>query len=123
MSKIISIQQSKCQVLALDKLAIGSIRSPGNYDIRLLLEPIDDILQNWDGHKNALGFSLQRSLWEQFIDRLEIEIGNIVCVDTQDNEPLVIDAELPHAYIAPVAYQGHEEKRDMMQIYISYTYV
>ena len=83
------------------ELVIGSIRSPGNYDIRLLLEPIDDILQNWDGHKNALGFSLQRSLWEQFIDRLEIEIGNIVCVDTQDNEPLAIDAELPHAYIAP----------------------
>jgi single-stranded-DNA-specific exonuclease len=83
------------------ELAIGSIRSPGNYDIRLLLEPIDDILQNWGGHKNALGFSLQRSLWEQFIDRLEIEICNIDCVDTQDDEPLVIDAELPNADIAP----------------------
>jgi single-stranded-DNA-specific exonuclease RecJ len=83
------------------ELAIGSIRSPGNYDIRLLLEPIDDILQNWGGHKNALGFSLQRSLWEQFIDRLEIEICNIVSVDTQDHEPLAIDAELPHSYIAP----------------------
>jgi single-stranded-DNA-specific exonuclease len=82
------------------EIAIGSIRSPGNYDIRLLLEPIDDILLAYGGHINALGFSLQVSLWEQFIDRLEIEIGNIHCADMPD-EVLVVDAELPKAYIAP----------------------
>ena len=81
-------------------VVIGSIRSLGNYDIRLLLEPIDDILLNWGGHKNALGFSLHRSLWEQFIDRLEIEICNIQCVSISD-ESLTVDAELPHDYIAP----------------------
>jgi len=83
------------------EIAIGSIRSPGNYDIRLLLEPIDDILLNWGGHTNALGFSLQHSLWEQFIDRLEIEVCNIDCVNTFDNEPIIVDAELPHSYITP----------------------
>ena len=82
------------------EIAIGSIRSPGNYDIRLLLEPIDDILLAYGGHTNALGFSLQMSLWEQFIDRLEIEIGNIQCSDMPE-EVLIVDAELPKAYITP----------------------
>ena len=85
-------------------IAIGSIRSPGNYDIRLLLEPADDILLNWGGHTDALGFSLRRSLWEQFTDRLEIEVGYIRCIDMADSEPLSIDAELPHAYITPDIY-------------------
>jgi single-stranded-DNA-specific exonuclease len=82
------------------EIAIGSIRSPGNYDIRLLLEPIDDILLAYGGHTNALGFSLPMSLWGQFIDRLEIEVGNIHCSDMPD-EVLVVDAELPKAYITP----------------------
>jgi single-stranded-DNA-specific exonuclease len=76
------------------EIVIGSIRSPGNYDIRLLLEPIDDILLNWGGHTNALGFSLHRSLWEQFIDRLEIEICFIRCMDTPDNEQLIVNGKL-----------------------------
>jgi single-stranded-DNA-specific exonuclease len=84
-----------------NEIVIGSIRSPGNYDIRLLLEPVDDILLNWGGHANALGFSLQRSLWEQFTDRLEIEVSFIACTDSPDSEPLTVDAELPRAYIAP----------------------
>jgi single-stranded-DNA-specific exonuclease len=82
------------------ELVIGSIRSPGNYDIRLLLEPMDDILLNYGGHTNALGFSLLRPLWEQFIDRLEIEVGFIHSNDVPD-EVIAIDAELPHAYITP----------------------
>ena len=84
-----------------NEIAIGSIRSTGNYDIRLLIEPIDDILLNWGGHKNALGFSLDRSLWEQFIDRLEIEICYIPCVYTPENEPVIIDAEISPSNITP----------------------
>jgi single-stranded-DNA-specific exonuclease len=82
-------------------IAIGSIRSPGNYDIRLLLEPLEDILLNYGGHENALGFSLERSLWEQFFDRLEIEVETISCKDISDNEEITVDAELPHSYITP----------------------
>ena len=82
-------------------IAIGSIRSPGNYNIRLLLKPLDDILLNWGGHANALGFSLRRSLWEQFIDRLEIEVCYIDCVEAAGGEPIIVDAELPRSYIAP----------------------
>jgi single-stranded-DNA-specific exonuclease len=81
------------------EIIIGSIRSPGNYDIRLLLEPIEDILLNWGGHTNALGFSLSRSLWEQFIDRLEIEVCYIDCADLSANEGIIVDAELPKSYI------------------------
>jgi single-stranded-DNA-specific exonuclease len=82
------------------ELVIGSIRSPGNYDIRLLLEPVSDILLNYGGHTNALGFSLLKSLWSQFIDRLEIEAGFIFSNSIPD-EAIAIDAELPHACLTP----------------------
>jgi single-stranded-DNA-specific exonuclease RecJ len=82
-------------------LAIGSIRSPGNYDIRLLLEPLDDIILNYGGHKDALGFSMERSSWEQYVDRLEIEMETIHLKEKPADDSLIIDAELPHRYIAP----------------------
>jgi len=83
-----------------DELAIGSIRSPGNYDIRLLIEPLEDIILNYGGHENALGFSMERSLWEQFYDRLEIEVDYISCNEIPQKET-IIDAELPHSYMTP----------------------
>jgi single-stranded-DNA-specific exonuclease RecJ len=84
-----------------ENLAIGSIRSPGNYDIRLLLEPLNDIILNYGGHEDALGFSMERSLWEQYLDRLEIEIETIKLTEIPDKEAVEIDVELPHEYIAP----------------------
>jgi len=89
-------------VVHLDKnLAIGSIRSPGNYDIRLLLEPLDDLILNYGGHTDALGFKMERSLFDQFLDRLEIEIESILSIIIPNEKPVEIDAELPHEYIAP----------------------
>jgi single-stranded-DNA-specific exonuclease RecJ len=84
-----------------ESLAIGSIRSPGNYDIRLLLEPLDDIILNYGGHEGALGFSIERALWEQYLDRLEIEIESIRLNEIADKDTVEIDAELPHKYISP----------------------
>jgi len=84
-----------------ENLAIGSIRSPGNYDIRLLLEPLNDVILNYGGHEGALGFSMERSLWEQYLDRLEIEIESIKPVEIPDKETATVDAVLPHEYIAP----------------------
>ena len=84
-----------------ENLAIGSIRSPGNYDIRLLLEPLNDIILNYGGHEDALGFSMERSLWEQYLDRLEIEIESIKPTEIPDKEIAEVDAELPHEYISP----------------------
>jgi len=81
--------------------AIGSIRSPGNYDIRLLLEPMSDMILNYGGHEGALGFSCERALWEQYLDRLEIEIESIQSSILPDEESVEIDAELPHNYISP----------------------
>jgi single-stranded-DNA-specific exonuclease RecJ len=100
-NRLIDYYHIPAMVVHLGKdLVIGSIRSPGNYDIRLLLEPMDDILLNYGGHVNALGFSLIRSLWSQFIDRLEIETGFILSNSIPD-EVIAIDAELPHAYLTP----------------------
>ena len=44
--------------------------------------------------------SMLRQLWDQLIDRLEIEVGFIRSDDMPD-EVIAIDAELPHEYIAP----------------------
>ena len=84
-----------------ENLAIGSIRTPGNYDIRLLIEPLNDLILNYGGHEGALGFSMKRSLWEQYLDRLEIEIESIQPGKIPDEEPFEIDSELPHEYITP----------------------
>ena len=82
-------------------LAIGSIRSPGNYDIRLLLEPLDDLLLNYGGHEGVLGFSMARSLWGQYLDRLEIEMESILPTAMPHEKPIEVDAELPPDFIAP----------------------
>jgi single-stranded-DNA-specific exonuclease len=87
-----------------DNLAIGSIRSKGNYDIRLLLEPLEDIILNYGGHEGALGFSMDRVLWEQYLDRLEIEIEGIQLKEIPNSETIEIDAELPHKYITPEVF-------------------
>jgi single-stranded-DNA-specific exonuclease len=84
-----------------DEFAVGSIRSPGNYDLWLLLAPLDDIILNYGGHENALGFSLRRPLWNQFLDRLEIEVSTIQINEIPDTETVFVDAELPHPYITP----------------------
>jgi single-stranded-DNA-specific exonuclease len=84
-----------------EELAIGSIRSPGNYNIRLLLEPLDDLLLNYGGHANALGFRVRRSLWDQFLDRLEIELAYIDCVSIPEHTAVTVDAELPQSYLTP----------------------
>jgi single-stranded-DNA-specific exonuclease len=84
-----------------EERVIGSIRSPGNYDLRLLLDPLSDIILNYGGHKNAAGFSLNRPLWDQFMDRLEIEVSTIQYLDVPKTDALLIDAELPHSYIRP----------------------
>jgi single-stranded-DNA-specific exonuclease RecJ len=84
-----------------EKLAIGSIRSPGNYNIRLLLEPLNDLILNYGGHEGALGFSMERSLWEQYVDRLKIEVETIPLTEIPDGETIDIDAKLPHEYITP----------------------
>jgi single-stranded-DNA-specific exonuclease len=83
------------------ELATGSIRSPGNYEVRLLLEPLNDLLLNYGGHEEALGFSMERSLWEQFTDRLEIEAETIQLKDITGHEHIDFDAKLPHHYITP----------------------
>jgi len=84
-----------------ENLAIGSIRSPGNYNIRQLIEPLDDIILNYGGHEEALGFSMERSLWEQYLERLEIEIESIQFYEIKKDELVEIDAELPLEYLIP----------------------
>jgi single-stranded-DNA-specific exonuclease RecJ len=101
-NRLVNRFQLPAMVVCLgEELAIGSIRSPGNYDLRLLLEPLSDIINNYGGHECAVGFNLQRSLWDQFLNRLEIEVSTIQYTEVADTESITVDAELPHNYITP----------------------
>jgi single-stranded-DNA-specific exonuclease len=65
------------------------------------LEPLDDIVLNYGGHKDALGFSMEHTSWEQYVNRLEIEMETIPLKERMDDNSRIIDAELPHRYITP----------------------
>jgi single-stranded-DNA-specific exonuclease len=69
--------------------------------VRLLAEPLQDLLLNYGGHENALGFSMDRRNWEPYLARLEIEIGFISLQEVSPTDADTIDAELPRRYMTP----------------------
>jgi single-stranded-DNA-specific exonuclease len=79
----------------------GSLRSARGYDLRGLLEQCADLFLDWGGHNYAAGFSMAKSNWEAFLERLKIAAYTIELGDTEDGETLTVDAELPHSYLTP----------------------
>jgi len=84
---------------------VGSIRSPGYYSTQLLLKPLEGIITTCGGHEFASGFTIQRSLWEQFLDRLEIEVDSIPNAGLLTEDTIMIDAELPSQYFIPETFK------------------
>ncbi|MDR2629791.1 MAG: single-stranded-DNA-specific exonuclease RecJ [Spirochaetaceae bacterium] len=84
-----------------EETAIGSCRSVKGYDLRPLLEQCADLFIDWGGHDYAAGFSVKRSDWEPLRERLAIFARTIELGEGDDGETLIIDAELPHAYLSP----------------------
>ncbi|MDR0689013.1 MAG: single-stranded-DNA-specific exonuclease RecJ [Spirochaetaceae bacterium] len=84
-----------------DETAAGSLRSLRGYDLRPLLEQCADLFIDWGGHNFAAGFSIQRSNWEKFLERLKIAARTIELEAEGDEETLTIDAELPLSYLSP----------------------
>ena len=84
-----------------EKLITGSLRSTRGYDLKFLLEPLADLFEDWGGHDYAAGFSMGKSNWPLFLERLKTGAGNIELDEIRDEEILNIDAELPLNYMSP----------------------
>ncbi|MDR0525988.1 MAG: single-stranded-DNA-specific exonuclease RecJ [Spirochaetaceae bacterium] len=79
----------------------GSVRSVKGYDLRSLMESCSDLFIDWGGHNYAAGFSLEKSRWDDFLERLKTAGKNIEFSETPEEETAVIDAELPLSYLTP----------------------
>ena len=80
-------------------IAIGSLRSlrSGGSTLRPLLEACADLFLDWGGHDCAAGFSMPRSNWEPFLERLRHIVENMEPGEESDGETLMVDAEFTAA--------------------------
>ncbi len=102
-----------------DGTAVGSMRSARGLHLENLLEPCADLFIDHGGHAFAAGFSMQADRYPEFAGRLARLAGDIVFPDTDEEEELAVDAELPHEYITPALLElsdrlepygeGHEQ--------------
>jgi len=79
-------------------LLSGSIRGPKSFPIQDYIGSLSSLLDDWGGHEFAAGFSMPKENYEafrrktrQFLEQWK-DTGEI-------EEPLWIDAELPHSYL------------------------
>ncbi|MDR1948603.1 MAG: single-stranded-DNA-specific exonuclease RecJ, partial [Spirochaetaceae bacterium] len=79
--------------------ATGSLRSTRGWGLRGLLEQNADLFLDWGGHDFAAGFSMRKSNWDSFLERLKIAARSIELAE--EEKTVAIDAELPHSYLNP----------------------
>jgi len=84
-----------------EEVLTASLRSTRGYDLRFILEPCSDLFLDWGGHDFAAGFSIAKTNWELFLERLKSKAAEINLSDEEDGETLRIDAELPLSYLNP----------------------
>jgi single-stranded-DNA-specific exonuclease len=84
-----------------EETATGSLRSARGYDLRGLLEQCADLFIDWGGHDYAAGFSMKRTNWDAFLQRLNTAAATIELGDESDEGTVNVDAELPPAYLTP----------------------
>ena len=81
------------------EIAIGSIRSFRGYDVTALLDQMSDLFINYGGHNAAAGFSFTIEKLPAFTKRLETLGKQIEFPDSEIEDSIEIDAELPHKYM------------------------
>jgi len=102
-----------------DGTAVGSMRSARGLHLDSLLEPCADLFIDHGGHAFAAGFSMDAKRFPELESRLARLAGDIVFPDTEGEEEIAVDAELPHEYITPALLElsdrlepygeGHEQ--------------
>jgi single-stranded-DNA-specific exonuclease len=81
--------------------ATGSLRSARGFNVRSLIEPCAEFCIDWGGHNFAAGFSLERSNWDTFLERIKSLARIIELKEEGDEETVTVDAELPPSYLTP----------------------
>lgn len=84
-----------------DVRVTGSMRSPQHFDVREFLHTFEDLFIDFGGHRCAGGFSMDQKYLEIFRSRISEAIELIESREVLDEEPLVIDVELPPDYLTP----------------------
>lgn len=84
-----------------DGTAVGSMRSARGLNLENLLSPCADLFLDHGGHAFAAGFSLPCERFPEFEQRLARLAPELEFPDTQEEEEIDIDAELPHEFINP----------------------
>jgi single-stranded-DNA-specific exonuclease len=79
----------------------GSLRSVKGRGLRSLLEQCTDLFRDWGGHDHAAGFSMEKSNWEAFLERVKRAADNIEPPGEEDRETIQVDAYLPPNYLNP----------------------
>lgn len=87
-------------VTFVDNIAVGSMRSCRGFAIPPFLDKMSDLFINHGGHDLAAGFSFEKNRLEEFKKRLE-QISKEIVLDSEEDETLEIDAELPPEYLNP----------------------
>jgi single-stranded-DNA-specific exonuclease len=84
-----------------ETIATGSLRSARGFNVRSLMEPCADLCIDWGGHNFAAGFSLERSNWDLFLERIKNMTRIIEVKEGDDEGTVTVDAELPPSYLTP----------------------
>lgn len=74
-------------------LCVGSARSAGNDNVRMLVESASDLLLKFGGHKNASGFSLNAENYDEFC-KLCIENSQKMRLGEEDADGIDYDAKI-----------------------------
>lgn len=82
-----------------DGTVVGSIRSTRGFAVSPFLETCADLFIDYGGHDAAAGFSLKASDWAEFEARSRAYAQALELED--EEESIVVDAELPHEYVKP----------------------
>jgi single-stranded-DNA-specific exonuclease len=81
-------------VLSLgEDTATASLRSTRGYDLQAFLAQGQDLFIDSGGHTFAAGFSVARTNWEPFLERLKYIAGTIELGEEADEETVPVDAE------------------------------
>jgi single-stranded-DNA-specific exonuclease len=105
-------------VLSLgEDTAVASLRSTRGYDLQAFLAQCSDLFIDRGGHTFAAGFSMARTNWEPFLERLSYIIENIELGEETDEETVTVDAEFTADRTAQFLTTGLFELVDRFEPY------
>jgi single-stranded-DNA-specific exonuclease len=84
-----------------DDVCTGSLRSARGFNVCALLEQCADLFIDSGGHHFAAGFSIEKTKWDSFLERLGTVVRSIELKEGEDEETISVDAELPPGYLDP----------------------